>query len=194
MKGNQRASIYQICGDILQKASHKNKALAYYRKAIELDGRGQWKNYRNISRILFDEGRSRKAGNILRAGMELYPDNLELLTDYTAFFTLEIPIDEGPYKFKGLPGLIVKVEDAQRQHVFTLTGVEKITYKQPIYFVKQNNVIAATPQEYVKAFNLHTQDFLARVQNPNKFKFNSDEAKSKVIRRLKKRNNFIEKY
>src|SRR5690606_23193830 len=37
--------------------------------------------------------------------------------NYNAWFTNEIPINDGPYKFKGLPGFIVKIEDDQRQYV-----------------------------------------------------------------------------
>ena len=46
--------------------------------------------------------------------------------EWTAWFTTDIPIQDGPYKFSGLPGLVVKVEDAQKQHVMTLVG-NKIT-------------------------------------------------------------------
>ena len=37
---------------------------------------------------------------------------------YTAWFTPEIPLPFGPYKFGGLPGLILKIEDAERQFVW----------------------------------------------------------------------------
>ena len=32
--------------------------------------------------------------------------------EWTAWFSSEIPIPDGPYKFHGLPGLIIKIEDA----------------------------------------------------------------------------------
>ena len=35
--------------------------------------------------------------------------------NYTAWFTPEIPLPFGAYKFGGLPGLILKIEDAERQ-------------------------------------------------------------------------------
>ncbi|MCM4160895.1 GLPGLI family protein [Antarcticibacterium flavum] len=50
--------------------------------------------------------------------------------DYVAWFTSEIPIPDGPYKFNGLPGLILEVADTQQHYVFTLTGFEK--YKDPL--------------------------------------------------------------
>ncbi|HFK5571185.1 hypothetical protein BAX97_03995 [Elizabethkingia meningoseptica] len=40
--------------------------------------------------------------------------------DWTAWFTKEIPFSEGPYKFQGLPGLIVLLEDSQQQYSFSL--------------------------------------------------------------------------
>lgn len=45
---------------------------------------------------------------------------------WTAWFTTEIPIQEGPYKFKGLPGLILKVYDSTNSHIFTLVGIQKL--------------------------------------------------------------------
>jgi GLPGLI family protein len=45
---------------------------------------------------------------------------------WTAWFASDIPIQDGPYKFHGLPGLIVKLEDKTKSHVFNLQGVKNI--------------------------------------------------------------------
>lgn len=45
--------------------------------------------------------------------------------DYIAYFTDEISISEGPYKFKGLPGLILKVSSTDNDYSFTAVGLEK---------------------------------------------------------------------
>lgn len=42
--------------------------------------------------------------------------------DWTAWFTTDIPIQDGPYIFYGLPGLIVKIEDATGSHSMQLVG------------------------------------------------------------------------
>ncbi|EFK37650.1 GLPGLI family protein [Chryseobacterium gleum] len=46
---------------------------------------------------------------------------------WTAWFTKEIPFSDGPYKFSGLPGLIVKLEDDKGDYKFDL--VKKINIK-----------------------------------------------------------------
>ncbi|WP_295199758.1 GLPGLI family protein [uncultured Chryseobacterium sp.] len=46
--------------------------------------------------------------------------------DWIAWFTSEIPFQDGPYKFYGLPGLIVKIEDTTGSHIMTLVGNKKI--------------------------------------------------------------------
>lgn len=45
---------------------------------------------------------------------------------WTAWFTMDLPYQDGPYKFSGLPGLIVKLQDAKGDYEFDLQQVKKI--------------------------------------------------------------------
>lgn len=45
---------------------------------------------------------------------------------WTAWFTTDLPYQDGPYKFSGLPGLIVKAEDSQGDYSFDLMKNYKI--------------------------------------------------------------------
>lgn len=42
---------------------------------------------------------------------------------YYAWFTMEIPINDGPYVFSGLPGLIIRVEDSLEWYRFDLKAM-----------------------------------------------------------------------
>ena len=53
--------------------------------------------------------------------------------NYTAWYTPEIPISEGPWKFFGLPGLILKVEDDREHYSFECISIEKPTWGSTIY-------------------------------------------------------------
>ncbi|MGO4708707.1 GLPGLI family protein [Chryseobacterium sp. 2TAF14] len=46
--------------------------------------------------------------------------------EWTAWFSTDIPFQDGPYKFYGLPGLIVKIEDKTGSHSMTLIGNKTI--------------------------------------------------------------------
>lgn len=52
-----------------------------------------------------------------------------------AWYSEDIPLDEGPWKLRGLPGLILKAYDSQRQFIFEGAGLEQIA--EPITFVKK---------------------------------------------------------
>ncbi|MFT3920115.1 GLPGLI family protein [Cloacibacterium sp.] len=44
---------------------------------------------------------------------------------WVAWFTNEIPINDGPYKFFGLPGLILKITDSDENFIFEIKGLTK---------------------------------------------------------------------
>lgn len=57
---------------------------------------------------------------------------------WTVWFTTEIPIQDGPYLFQGLPGLIIKAEDEKKSISFNLVGVKSFDHfnlnEIPYYF------------------------------------------------------------
>ncbi|GAB6121295.1 GLPGLI family protein [Dysgonomonas termitidis] len=46
--------------------------------------------------------------------------------DYEAWFSPDIPVNEGPWKFHGLPGLIMKVSDSENLFSFEIIGLENL--------------------------------------------------------------------
>lgn len=49
---------------------------------------------------------------------------------WTAWYTEDIPIDQGPWQLGGLPGMILKACDSRRQWIFTATSLEQINGKE----------------------------------------------------------------
>lgn len=84
--------------------------------------------------------------------------------DYTAWFTTEIPIANGPWKFGGLPGMILNVADAEQHYVFECTGIEQLKEKVPI--VKYEfNYIKTTRKELNKVIKRMHDDLMAYIQS-----------------------------
>lgn len=44
--------------------------------------------------------------------------------DWIVWFTTAIPVSDGPWKFYGLPGLIIEAEDSKKDFAFRLTSIE----------------------------------------------------------------------
>lgn len=67
---------------------------------------------------------------------------------WTAWFTTDLPYQDGPYKFTGLPGLVVKVEDSAGDYSFDLMKNYKIS---EIPEMNQfGNVVKVKRTDYIK--------------------------------------------
>lgn len=54
--------------------------------------------------------------------------------NYTAWFASEIPSNNGPWKFGGLPGLILKISDESHRYMFECIGIKQLEKPEPIKF------------------------------------------------------------
>ncbi|WP_347218140.1 GLPGLI family protein [Chryseobacterium sp.] len=80
---------------------------------------------------------------------------------WTAWFTTDLPYQDGPYKFGGLPGLIVKIEDDKGEYSFDLMKNYKIAeissmnqFGKPLKvkrtdFVKQQKKFQTDPMSFM---------------------------------------------
>ena len=68
--------------------------------------------------------------------------------DFSAWFTPKIPIKSGPWKFGGLPGLIMKVYDSRRLYLWEAVSVEKGSF--PIYQPEERSYKKSTREKVWK--------------------------------------------
>ncbi|WP_299182657.1 GLPGLI family protein [uncultured Chryseobacterium sp.] len=100
--------------------------------------------------------------------------------NYIAWFTYDIPISDGPYKFKGLPGLILSLYDEHNYFEFEMLSISKTAL--PIEYRKG---IPVTQEQYVKKRNEYIND-------PSQGKMNTPEYRKRIEDNKKKYNNFLE--
>lgn len=59
--------------------------------------------------------------------------------DYVAWFTMDIPVKSGPYKFSGLPGLILELSDTSKDFNWICIGLQKGNNKMFVNRYTSNN-------------------------------------------------------
>lgn len=75
---------------------------------------------------------------------------------WTAWFTTDLPYQDGPYKFSGLPGLVVKAEDSAGDYSFDLMKNYKISdFPEMSTF---GNVMKVKRTDYVKQREKYKSD------------------------------------
>ena len=113
--------------------------------------------------------------------------------DYTAWFSPEIPISEGPYKFNGLPGLILEIYDTDKDYVFDFIGLKKLSPKVP-FKINLKQYVKTTQDDLRALWYRYRRDPFTYANNPN-VKKNPEVDKKYVLlftEMLEKENNPIE--
>ncbi|AYN02651.1 GLPGLI family protein [Chryseobacterium sp. 3008163] len=89
---------------------------------------------------------------------------------WNAWFTQELPFQDGPYKFGGLPGLIVKIEDSEQDYVWLLKGNKKIdnynefSFTDNLYYRGNFNITYISKSKFEKTYNEYKKDPLAAMK------------------------------
>ncbi len=111
-----------------------------------------------------------------------------------AWFTMEIPFQDGPYKFSGLPGLIVKVEDSKGDYSFDLQEAKKIP--EIANFEQRGSTISVKREAFEKQQEQFRKDPIASMSNQNRrLQMDPNDRKqmeNRLKEDIKKTNNPIE--
>ncbi len=128
---------------------------------------------------------------------------------WIAWFANEIQFQDGPYKFCGLPGLILHIEDIKQDHVFKLIGSKKQNNWK--IFQKDDNrkELTISPKKFKELWKEYLADPAKKIRqqlsdSETQYKITDASGKvlstSEIIRnkenqvkeRMKKTNNFLE--
>lgn len=118
--------------------------------------------------------------------------------NWYAWFTTEIILHDGPYIFKGLPGLIVKINDEKSDYQFELVQIKSFEWKA-LYPEKIQKIIAWDDyQKLQKSFyndpfsTLKKSDINTYDDSGNLIKTDFKGMREGIQRRIRTRNNPIE--
>lgn len=115
--------------------------------------------------------------------------------DYTAWFTTEIPISEGPYKFRGLPGLILEISDNNDYYTFKLNGFKELNDEILIEF-EPEDYLEVSRERFLEIKQEYAENPFIKMENSGITMGFQPGQKEKLLREhreeLKKENNPIE--
>lgn len=110
--------------------------------------------------------------------------------DYVAWFTPEIQASNGPWKFSGLPGLILKAEDTKGDFSFVCTALYPVGWEMPITRLISKKEFKVTREKFLQIKKRDMDNPLAALQNSGKVTLSPE----KMAKSQPKAYNPIEKY
>lgn len=91
---------------------------------------------------------------------------------WTVWYTIDLPYSDGPWKFSGLPGLIMKADDENGDYSYTAIKIAKGTNKDiPLDIFNSRK---STAQEYAKDATEEMRDPIGYLQNNSEVKVKID--------------------
>ncbi len=114
---------------------------------------------------------------------------------WEAWFAREMPVSDGPYKFAGLPGLLIRVSDARQHYVYELLSLRKPAAERLLNFPIK--AIAATKADYLQVAADFDRDPVGRMNaslptGSGFFPDNPGQVQRLRLERAKKNNNPLE--
>jgi GLPGLI family protein len=99
---------------------------------------------------------------------------------FVAWFTYDIPISDGPYKFRGLPGLILKINEINNYISFDLISINKKNLP-----IEQKKGVVVSKDQFISKRKEYMDD-------PSQGKINNIEYRKMLEENKRKYNNSLE--
>lgn len=118
--------------------------------------------------------------------------------NWTAWFTNEIPLQQGPYVFYGLPGLIIKISDEKLDYDFELIQIRDFKWKELYTDKFQKKITWEDFKKLQKNFYneplsmFNKSEITSYDESGNKIKTNFKEMTGNIQKRIREKNNPIE--
>lgn len=106
---------------------------------------------------------------------------------WVAWFTPEIAYSDGPYKFNGLPGLIIKLYDSRHHYEFEMVKIEKPDNELMID-ITEKEYLETTKQKFFRAKDAFWSNIRSRAREAGVDK----KAQQHAVKEASRRNNPIE--
>lgn len=181
-KGSQYYSEYVFQNDSIMDAQFKKNRAAHNNDVIAMSGKQGVVGYKilktypdfRINHIVTLDMTPYNASQQVKFDWKILPEKTKIgnwnvqkaETDFAgrhwiAWFSAEIPIQDGPYKFYGLPGLIVKIEDRSGSHLMELKGIKNNVIERDIFSFASEKPVAIDYKKYQSAYKAYRKDPLA---------------------------------
>lgn len=112
--------------------------------------------------------------------------------NWEAWYTEDIPISDGPYRFRGLPGLILKLTDAD--HYFTFETISIVKFVDFPLLRDLDEVVPSSAKEFKIIYSKRDQELIDKFKNLNIKKSNISmaELEKRIEKKMNSENIFLE--
>jgi GLPGLI family protein len=107
--------------------------------------------------------------------------------NWIAWYCTDLPFSDGPYKFRGLPGLIVNLYDTKKHYEFELVFIGKPEKETPIE-LSERGWVTTSRENFLKAEDGFRENIISNAKKAGL----SSAAQQTAARNMAKRNNPIE--